>query len=251
MLFAKILSFILNPNNLKFILLGLVVILSALMFKQCEQIKFERYESERKQQNLIALQDSVQNYKDKFGNSIGTIKGLRLRIDELDDSIQFEKSKPPVTIIEFQTEIVEKVVVETVVNDSLITIDYETEGTIRSSQSFKLTLPYRYDLPTNRLITGPAQLEFNSSLWFNATLTQDKKTNQLYVNLKSDLPNVKFTNATGILVEPDAGFKNFQYSQRKEFGLGFNLSGSYDFVTGKPFVYAGVGINYTPRFLQF
>ena len=73
-------------------------------------IKGTKGEVTRIQNNLIAANDTIKNYVNEKGESVGEIKGLTLTLEELQDSLKVEKMKPPITIVKYKTIIKEKIV---------------------------------------------------------------------------------------------------------------------------------------------
>ena len=70
----------------------------------------------------------------------------------------------------------------------------------------------------------------------------------MFVHLKTDYPGVTFNDAQGILVQNDKQLKKFSYSQRKQFGLGIQVGVGY---SDRIRPYIGIGLHYSPKFLQW
>ena len=104
----NILGIITDPKNTRMFLLGGMAVLFLLLMRQCNETANAKGEVTRIQNNLVAANDTIRNYIDENGNSVGEIKGLSL--DELKDSLEIERNKPPITIVKTKTKIVEKIV---------------------------------------------------------------------------------------------------------------------------------------------
>jgi hypothetical protein len=103
-----------------------------------------------------------------------------------------------------------------------------------------------------RLKFGKANIELKQNIWLSASISQDKKTKEVFVNVKSDYPNATFNNLKGILIDQNSKeYKALKNSYKKSFGLGVNLGMAYLPTTNSFGPYVGVGISYTPKFLQW
>ena len=112
----KIIDFF--SKNLKWILMAIIAILIFTTARNCSKYKAEKEESLRLENNLLALNDTLKNYKDGIYN-LAKMRALQLRIDELADSLKLERGKAPITIIKYVT----------VVNDTFqapVTIIHDT-----------------------------------------------------------------------------------------------------------------------------
>jgi hypothetical protein len=234
-------------KNTRFVLVVVIAILFFLLMKQCEAVNQAEGETQRIINNQIALNDTIKNYKDKYGNVVGEIRGLTLTLDEVRKELEFEKKKPPVTIIKWKTIIVEKEVeVPVKINDSTITVQSDKEWG-KSSRSLKVEVPY--SVKENKLTVGNADIELKQNIWLTASLFKDTKTKEVFVQLKTDYPNVQFNEAKGILVKEEEGGNLFNPTKVKTMGLGLHIG--LGLTTGGVSPYVGVGLNYTPKFLQW
>jgi hypothetical protein len=235
-------------KNTRLILFIAFAILFMLLMKQCEATENAKEETQRIKNNQIALNDTIKNYKDKYGNVIGEIRGLTLTLEEAKKELEFEKRKPPVTVIQWKTIIVEKEVkVPVKLNDSTIIVQSDKQWG-KSSRSLNVGIPYK--VKENKLTVGDANIELKQNIWLTASLFKDTETKEVFVKLKTDYPNVQFNDAKGILVKDDEGGSLFSPSSKvKTMGIGFHVG--LGLTTGGVSPYVGVGLNYTPKFLQW
>lgn len=254
-LINNILSFFTDPKNTRMILLGCIVILAVLLLRQCESTSKAKSETVRIKNNQIALKDTVRNYRDKWGNSIGEIRGLKLKVEELGDSVELAKDKQPITIVKTETEIVEKIVeiptesVDTIVGDYNSAIKFsDTKNWGKSYRQLDATVPYK--ISNDTVIYGSAAVKLTQNIWLSAQISQDTKTEEIFVNLKTDYPGVKFNNASGIMIDKSSNsFKRIRKKSRKTLGMGLHIGIGHTGNGISPYV--GIGLSYTPKFLQW
>ena len=103
----NILGILTDPKNTRMFLLGGIVVLFFLLMRQCNETENAKGEVTRIQNNLIAATDTIKNYVNEKGESVGEIRGLTLTLDELKDSLEVERMKPPITIVKYKTIIKE------------------------------------------------------------------------------------------------------------------------------------------------
>lgn len=239
------------------ILIGALAIFVILFLRQCESASRAEAEIIRNKNNAAALLDTVRNYRTKDGMYAAEIRGLELTLDEVKKDLKFEKNRPPKTIVQVETQIIEKIVkVPELINDTIIidngitytsamkVSDSQTWG--KSSRAVSVSVPYKVD--GLNLVTGSATIDLKQNIWLEASLSQDKKTKEVFVNVKSDYPGTQFNNLKGIKIA-DSEAKGFKMSMRKSLGIGASIGVG---TNGQSFFpYIGVGLNYSPKFLQF
>jgi hypothetical protein len=255
MILKNILSFLFNPKNGRLLTMIALVVLAVLLFRQCEQTKKAEWETTRISNNWKASQDTIRNYKDKNGNSAAEIRALTLTIEEAKKEIQFEKGRPPVTVIKYETKIVEKLVdvqvatVDTTIgnfNSAAVIASEASWG--KSSRKIKTTVPYSFT--DGKATFGDATIDLEQNIFLTAAILRDKKTKEVFVNLSTDYPGTRFNSAQGIMIDQSSsGFRDLQFQSRKSLGLGLQLGVGITGAGVSPYV--GVGLNYTPKFLQW
>ena len=224
-----------------------MAILIILLMRQCDATKRAENETTRLKNNQVALLDTVHNYKDKYGHSVGEIRGLTLTRKEVKDSLEYQKGRPPVTVIKWKTKIVDhEVEVPVVLTDNTINVKSEKKWG-KSFRSLNVDIPYKVDC--DRLKTGTATIDLKQDIWLSASLSKDDITKEVFVQLKTDYPNVTFNNARGILIENPNILNSTNGTGKKTLGIGLHIGVGYGGAGFTPYV--GVGLNYTPKFLQF
>jgi hypothetical protein len=236
-------------------IIGFVVLL-LLFLRQCEQTRKAEWETTRISNNWKASQDTIRNYVDKNGNASAEIRALTLTLDEAKETLDFEKGRPPVTVIKYETKIVERLVEIPVTSIDTVIGNFNSAAVIaseaswgKSSRKVKTTVPYSFS--DGKATFGDATIDLEQNIFLTASILRDKKTKEVFVNLSTDYPGTKFNSAQGIMIDQQSsGFKDLQMQNRKSLGLGLQL-GIGVTGTGNIGPYVGVGLNYTPKFLQW
>lgn len=246
----------------KYLLIAIFIALITIVVKQCESIRQYKDEKTRLENNNLALNDTLKNYKSGKYN-IAEMRALQLRINELSDSLKLERGKTPVTIIKYVTVVSDSTEIPiTVIHDTVyVDKSWSDCGTISASEShtygnssrdIDIRIPYKVNCETGLLEKdGNALISLNQNIWVESVLYYDKK-GYTYIRLKTDYPGCVFNNGAGILVTD----KSYEYKSRKQFGAGIGLQLGYGAVLSNPvrmtpYVGIGISLNWNPRFLQF
>ena len=259
LIIKNILGILTDPKNTRMFLLGGIVVLLFLLLKQCNETEQAKGEVTRFQNNLTAANDTILNYVNNKGESVGEIKGLNLSLEQLRDSLDYEKGRPPITIVKYKTIVKEKIVEvpvkikDTVVKqegisfNSVLSFDSKNQWT-KSSREINVSLPYKF---TDSLLFGSATIELKQNIWLDATLSQDLVSKEVFIKLTSDYPGTTFNNTQGIMVNQNSPeFKNIQMQNRKPFGFGLNMGMGLN-GTGNITPYIGIGVSWNPKLLQW
>ena len=251
----NIIEILTDPKNTRMFLLGGIVVLCILLFRQCEQTDIAKGEATKISNNWKASLDTIENYIDRNGNAAAEIRALNLTLEEISDELDFEKDKPPLTIIKTET-VIKEVIVEIPVNvidtilgnfNSALTVS-DTAAWGKSFRDVGVFVPYEIDGASINF--GNATIDLKQNIFLSASLTRDNKTKELFVNLLTDYPGTTFNSAEGILIDQRSrAFKRLQYENRKTLGLGLQLGVGFSGNGVAPYV--GIGLNYTPKFLQW
>ena len=245
------------------IFLVIITVLIVISIGQCGRADGLKKEINRQENNVKALTEQIDNYKDELGRSNAEKHAYQLTQAELRDSIGLLKKKNMeyLTYLNSQMNITDTVKVETVIVKE---VDAEVEGgSIKidksdvfgnSSRSFSMNIPYSVN--ENKLFTGDATFTLNQDIFVEGWLERNTKTNETFIHLRSDYPGLTFNSGMGIVA--DSG-KAYERSLRKTWGFGLavgpNVGLSYDFFNQKfiPTVGFGltIGFTYTPKLLQW
>lgn len=258
--------------SMRTISLVAIVILVLLLLRQCGVANDAKREAERSLHNLLAEQDSVRTIKSKLGNVLVEKSAFQLKYSELSADqkeliaqLELEKNKRPGVIIE--TQVVYKdtsilVPVEAKIKDGMNYLSFSYNPVLPGSNKLSIggKLPYTSKLDTlsdgtysPRVIPGEAQLSIEQRIDLVTGLYRDPKTNRLYVRASTSFPGITFNDIQALDMVDDPGTRKALKGARKNWGIGINAG--YGMVitqngysTG-PMI--GVGINYSPKFLQF
>ena len=271
----NIIAWIFDPKNRSLLVVGLVAILIFLNLSTCnrlsginQELEKEKKETQRITNNFSASLDTLEQFKSNNGNLIGRIEGYELTVDELNtkysnlkgDYIDL-KNQPPITI----TEVV------TIIKDSIIEVNVNgvgdtTGGTFTFNDSTFYAegnwrnlggnIPYdlNFDL-ANPVLPGKGSFELTQSLSLSTYLTKDKKSGKILINVETPYPGVSFSSITGASILDDEKNKKIWRESRKTWGLGINIgygllvNPSNNTFSAGP--YLGVGISYSPKWLQW
>ena len=268
MKWERIKEFLINSKNflkknIKWILVALCMLLGIILFKQCDTISKYKKEKFRLENNMLAMNDTLKNYKDKDGLNTATMRALQLRLGELADSLKLEKGKEPITILQYiagmhdtiwaSVKVVhDTMYIEEIWSDSGVLTISDSMYFGKSSRILNVSVPYGVNCETGKLQTeGEAMIDLDQDVWIDSYIYKDKK-GYTWMDLKSDYP-IYFHNGTAIAISNPKD----EYKNRKQFGLGLGLQVGYGVafpnhsVKLSPYIGLGVSLNWNPRFLQF
>jgi len=259
LIIKNILGILTDPKNTRMFLLGGIGVLLFLLLRQCNETEEAKGEVTRFQNNLVAANDTILNYVNKKGEAVGEIKGLSLSLEELRDSLEYEKGRPPITIVKYKTIIEEKIIEVAVVTkdtiikqgsnnfNSILSFNSDSNWT-KSSRTINVDLPYSL---TDSLTFGSATIGLKQNIWLDATLSQDVKSKEIFIKLTSDYPGTTFNSTEGIMIDRKSKeFKSLQMQNRKPFGFGLNIGMGLT-GTGDITPYIGIGVSWNPKLLQW
>ena len=251
-------------KNLKWILLFACVLLIITNFRTCSRLSDEKKENQRLENNILALNDTLKNYKEGVYN-VAEMRALQLRIDELEDSLKLERGKTPITIIKYVASVNDTMSIPIVVVHDTTYVDnginisdigyiksFEQSFFEKSSRKIDIETPYYVNCDDGMLYAnGESSVILEQDIWLDNVLYKDKQ-GYTYIKLRTDYPGITFNSGSAILVsDPKTERKN-----QKQFGLGIGIQGGYGvtYTNGfkmAPYVGIGIGLQWNPRFLQF
>lgn len=248
-----------------------VVIMAFLLFRQCGISKDAKREAERNMNNFLAQQDSVRDVESKLGNVLAEKSAFQLKYNELSEEqeslikqLELSKNKKPGVVIETQV----------VYRDTTIIVPVENE--IGKDTSY-LGFTYNPTLPgTNRLLVsgrlpytmvdtvldgqeltlinpGSVNMTVEQKIDLITGLYRDPKTDRLFVRASTSFPGISFNDIQALDMVDDPGTRKALRGARKPFGIGigvgYGMSLTTDGYQAGPVI--GVGLYYSPKFLQF
>lgn len=251
-------------NKINLFCIMISVVLCSLLIRQCNYNGELKNEIARQNNNILAITDSLNQYKDELGRNVAEKHAFQLTQKELRDSIGLLKKKNIDYISYINTHIGtnDTIYEKTYIDRTLRDTAYLDNGVItmtkndtfgKSSRKVSLMIPYYVD---TTLHTGDANIELNQNIFVESWLEKNSKTGETMVYLRSDYPNMTFNSGMGIVATTTPSYNK---SMRKTKGIGINVGPqvgiSYDLVNKRiaPTVGVGVsiGFNYTPKWLQW
>lgn len=252
------------------------------------EVLLKEKENQRIENNYKASVDTIrQSFDKKTGEMTATISGYQVTMQELNgkyanlfqgmNSMKEEWKKTgqkPASVIEnnyYITEKIKDVDTKNVIdsfgngNVSLYVSDTFSKGnsrTITGKVPYKITLSNKTDSTLVswdkveylvNLHPGKAELTFEQQMEVYTGLNRNSKTGEITTWASTKYPGVKFTVLKGASVEDDSKTKEILKSARKTWGVGFHLGYgmTLDGLVLRPGIQIGVGINFTPKKLQF
>jgi len=250
---------------LSIILIIVMIVLSILLFRQCSKINKQDDDINRLNNNLKAQVDTIQNYKDKYGNSLAEIRSYQMETKELDDSVKqlLKKNQSLESYISTSMGMHDTIIIDTRIDhDTVLISGLLDKGQIsfsddtvfgKSSRSISGVMCYSIDT-VYTLRTDGVQINLDQDIYVEAAIVSDKKTNETFVELKTDYPGTVFNSGQGILVT-DTNIK--QKKKNLGVGLGVHLGFgaqyglfSKSFDVG-PYIGVGIQFSYTPKAFQW
>jgi len=278
-IFTNILKFITDPKNTRMLLLGAIVILMLLFLQQCnrakyfkEQVELEKQETQRVSNNYEAAMDTITQGKIDKDTWRAEKSGYELTLDELMGKysdllgdFKVEKNKPPRVVIKTEyvikeviTEVPVFVEVDSFGNTSLAFND-STRHNANNYRYLSGKIPYKIVMdPTDsiyRVVPNPGTFDLTLGMNLNLGLFQDNKTRKISIVADTDYPGITFTTLDGASIMDDPANKKILRSMRKPWGIGLNVGYGFSVNTGTGLIstgpYVGLGLSYTPKFLQW
>ena len=265
---TNVLKFITDPKNTRMILFALIVGLVLLLLRQCGKTNEARLETEKAKSETIrvsnnyeASRDSIKRYKldettwrtEKLGYEL-TVEELQISYADLLGKFKVEKNKPPKIVIRTEYVIQEKITKVPVYTDG-DTIKFN--DTLRhNDNNYRILsgrIPYEIDTLKNKLITNHGNFNIEMGMGLSLGLFKDDETKKISIMVDTDYPGVNFTKLEGASILDNPENKPAIRQLRKNWSLGVNIG--YGITTNGSNIFAspylGLGINYSPKFLQW
>jgi len=278
--FTNILKFITDPKNTRMLMLGAIVVCLLLFLQQCgatraakAEVELQKQETQRVSNNYEAAMDTIEQRKinettwraEKSGYEL-TLNEAKEKYADLLDDFNYEKNKPPKTIIETVYE-----VKENIDNVTINSTDLDSLGngllTFADTAQFDSTnyrylggrIPYKFVFnekdSTYKMVPDFGTFELEQGMNLNVGLFQDKDSKKISIVATTDYPGVSFTRLEGSDIMNDEKNKKLLRQMRKPWSLGMNVGygAIVDVKNGQVATgpYVGFGITYSPKFLQW
>lgn len=274
-----ILKFILNPKNTKLLVFSTIVILILLLLNQCNstnkalsEVEYQKTEIKRVSNNYAASKDSIENFKidnntwgaKKLGYEI-TINELNGEYSSLLGDFDILRNGTPRTIVKTEyiiKEIIDSVLVYTAYDSSgsnIILLEDSVNYDKFNYRYLKGEIPYQLVFDpidsVYKLSTNYGMFDIKLGMNLNIGLFKDEETKEISIIASTDYPNVFFTNINGANIINNPKNKDMLKQARKPWGIGVNVGYGAIYNTKSSQVnlgpYFGVGISYSPKFLQW
>ena len=271
---GNVLKFITDPKNTRMLLLALIVCLILLLFRQCGKTQDAKLEVQqtkeqvtRVKNNYEASKDSILTYKLDNETMRSEKQGYELSLEELKNEykellgkLELEKSKPPKVIIKTEY-VIEEVITEVpvyVITDSTGNKIAFLDSISHNDNNYRIltgNIPFKIDTTEKdpMIIPGKGKFSLEIGMGLNLALLKDKETKKINIIVDTDYPGVSFTKINGASILDNPKNKKTLRQLRKNWSLGFqvgygiNIKGTS--INTSPYI--GLGLNYSPKFLQW
>jgi len=261
-------GFLKNPKNEKIIYYLIMIILFLALLVQCNSNKKLKSDVIISDHNIVALMDTVTTVKNKVGELqqekiilITSKKTLEDFSKEL--AAELEKQKGHVIyisniLVQLKTDNAALKAENKTLKDSLSNMIINSENITSLYWDFsKVYDDYNYrvlkgktsfvlDTVINSIISKGSELS-NFDINFNLVTGLREENKQLRIFIKSNYPDLTFTNIEGSLIDPQnsAVMKKLMPQHKWTFGPQLGVGAIYYNGTIKPSIYFGIGGQYT------
>jgi len=252
-----------------------IIFLFILLMNQCNRSSKLEKDVKREYNNYISSLDTIKTISYENGKLIQEKGAYELKNSEITKEnkelikkLEIEKNKKPETVIQTVT----------IYKDSIVNIATTIESDIQGEKSINFIYnpklpgknllriqgktPFEISLikdikDTNKHITkiipGKTTLEIQQNIEMTAAIYRDKKTKRLMARVVTEFPNITFGELNAFTIIDNKESKKEMYSARKIFGIGINIgygiTGLGNTIRFGPYI--GIGLQYSPKFLQF
>ena len=272
-----------KPNSIykaatsRFTMILIIAILLMLFLRQCNETKYAKEEAKREHNNYLAQRDSVRLISKDRDKAVYEKSAFEIKVSELT-----KEQKDLITRLELKTNgrgntpktVIQTVTVyrDTFVNIQSNVIDdssgtfltFKYEPVLKDKNKFSLSGKTPYDIQFYKkpgdsvnvyakLNPGATEVIMSQNIDLVTGIYRDPKTNRLMTRVSTSYPNMTFSDINSFDITDNPDTRKIMKKARKEFGIGFNAGyGILGSPTGiRTGIIIGVGLHYTPRFLQF
>ena len=255
-----------------------VVLLIVMFLRQCNETAMIEAEAKREHNNYLAQMDSVRTIKSQNGQLIQEKSAFQLKVSELSDEqkqlirrLELNsngKGTTPKSVIQTvgtfrDTSIkAQSKITKDPNGNEFVTFVYEPTFPGKNKLMISGKTPYIVNLSKNpkdsvdyiaSVVPCTTSISIEQRVDIVTALYQDPKTKRLMTRVTTDFPNLTFGEINSFELTDNPETRKALKSARKEFGLGLQVG--YGLSTSpaglSPGVFVGVGLHYSPKFLQF
>ena len=269
---SKIFSFVTSRG----FLLVAVVVLILLLLRQCGETSNAKTEALREHNNYLAMHDSVRTIKKENGILIQEKSGMEIKISEMTGYQKYligqldlksnGRGNTPNSVINVVTRYKDSIVniPSKLVKDpnGKEHIEFVYEPKFTGKNSLKISGKTNYQLGISKdkadsyfatLNPTGTDLTIDQNIEITTGIYRDPKTKRIMTRVSTQYPNLTFSEINSFDITDNKETRQVLRSARKPFGVGLNagygiIGGSNGIGTG---FYFGVGVSYSPKFLQF
>lgn len=271
---GNVLKFITDPKNTRMLMLALIVFLILLLLRQCNKTNEAKLEVQKVEEQVTRVKNnheaakaSIKTYMLDNQTMRSQKQGYEITIDELKNEyanilgkLKIEKSKPPKVVIKTEYVIKETItqVPIYVVTDSSGNKIVFLDSLNHNENNYRIlsgNIPFKVDTSEvdPRIVPGKGKFSLEIGMNLDLALVKDKETKKINILVDTDYPGVNFTQIEGASILDNPKNKKTLRQLRKNWSLGFNfgygINVSGNNVTAAP--YFGLGLSYSPKFLQW
>lgn len=275
---SKILDSIYKIVSNRLVLIGAIVLLIFLSIRQCERANGAEADSKRQHNNYLAMQDSVRIIKKEKDHLIVEKSAMEVKVSELSEEQKRlitklglkdnGKGTTPSVVTEIQIVYVDRFInIPTKVEkdkDGKESITFTHSPKMKGNNSLTISgkIPYtlditkspdKEDLVFTKLNTGTAELDIKQNIEITTGIYRDPVTKRLMTRVATEYPGIEFKDVNSFSILDTKENRDALKSARKPYGIGINLG--MGLVANQkgigPGIYLGIGLNYSPKFLQF
>lgn len=258
-------------------LIGVIALLIIMMLKQCRDVEQAEEEAKREHNNYLAALDSVRVIKKDRDNVIFEKSSFERKISELTEHEKDlikklglksnGKGNTPSTVIEtvIQYRDTGRVVTSLLKGiDGKDSISFVYNPAMPGKNSFYIggKTPYVLNLTRDKndsskyhasISVDSTRVDVKQSIELVTGIYRDPKSKRLMTRVSTSFPGLELTDVNSFDITDNPDTRRILKKARKELGLGLTLG--YGFTGNangiRPGILVGVGLHYTPRFLQF
>jgi hypothetical protein len=262
----------------RLVLIGAIVLLIFLSIRQCERANGAEADSKRQHNNYLAIKDSVRVIKKEKDLLVVEKSAMEIKVSELSEEQKKlitklglkgnGKSTTPSVVTEIQIVYVDRFInIPTKVEkdkDGKESITFTHSPKMKGNNSLTISgkIPYtlditkspdKEDLVFTKLNTGTAELDIKQNIEITTGIYRDPVTKRLMTRVATEYPGIDFKDINSFTILDTKENRDALKAARKPYGIGVNFGiGIAANQKGiGPGIYLGIGLQYSPKFLQF